>query len=144
MASALDVAAYILDKQGDMTVMKLQKLVYYSQAWHLAWDQVPLFDDPIQAWANGPVVRSLYNQHKGKFNIGPGQISGDAGRLAPNETETIDSVLGFYGGYSALELSELTHNELPWQEARRGVAPGVRTDNEISTEDMMEYYASMS
>ncbi|WP_307850044.1 MULTISPECIES: type II toxin-antitoxin system antitoxin SocA domain-containing protein [unclassified Saccharopolyspora] len=42
-----------------MTAMKLQKLVYYSQAWHLVWDERPLFDEPVQAWANGPVVPDL-------------------------------------------------------------------------------------
>ncbi|MBN1458759.1 MAG: DUF4065 domain-containing protein [Armatimonadetes bacterium] len=143
MASALDVAAYILDQRGGTTVMKLQKLVYYSQAWHLAWEQVPLFDEPIQAWANGPVVRSLYDQHKGRFNVGPGDIGGDSSNLAKNEEETVDAVLDFYWRYTAVELSELTHRERPWQEARRGVAPGVRTENEISQEEMMEYYASL-
>lgn len=141
MASALDVAAYILEKRGSMTAMKLQKLVYYSQAWHLAWEQVPLFDEPIQAWANGPVVRSLYNQHKGLFVVQPDQISGSAVNLAENEAETVDAVLEFYGYYSPLELSELTHSERPWQVARQGVAPGERTDREISKEDMLEFYS---
>jgi len=60
MASVHDVAAYILREQGAMSTWKLQKLVYYSLAWHLVWDDEPLFEEPIQAWANGPVVRALY------------------------------------------------------------------------------------
>jgi uncharacterized phage-associated protein len=59
MASAHDVAAYILSRQGRMTAMKLQKLVYYSQAWSVVWDERPLFPEKIEAWANGPVVRDL-------------------------------------------------------------------------------------
>src|SRR5680860_1872649 len=56
MASVLDVAEYILKETGSMTTMKLQKLVYYSQAWSLVWDEKPLFGEPIEAWANdGPV-----------------------------------------------------------------------------------------
>jgi len=51
MATAHDVAAYILDKCGSMSAMKLQKLVYYSQAWHLVWDDAPLFEERVEAWA---------------------------------------------------------------------------------------------
>ena len=59
MASVQDVAAYILEKQGGMTAMKLEKLVYYSQSWSLVWDEKPLFGEDIQAWANGPVMYAL-------------------------------------------------------------------------------------
>ncbi len=54
MADVFDVAAYILNKQGRMTTMKLQKLCYYAQAWHLVWAEKPLFDEPIQAWGEWP------------------------------------------------------------------------------------------
>jgi uncharacterized phage-associated protein len=56
MAKVSDVAEYILEKVGETTAMKLQKLVYYSQAWHLAWTEQPLFKDKIEAWCNGPVI----------------------------------------------------------------------------------------
>lgn len=69
MASAHDVAAYILKRMGQMTAMKLQKLVYYSQAWSLVWDEAPLFNERIEAWANGPVVRELYEAHRGQFQV---------------------------------------------------------------------------
>jgi uncharacterized phage-associated protein len=55
MPSVLDVAQYILQRSGGMTTGKLQKLVYYSQAWSLVWDQRPLFNERIEAWANGPI-----------------------------------------------------------------------------------------
>jgi hypothetical protein len=58
-ATVFDVAAYILEKKGEMSAWRLQKLVYYSQAWSLVWDERPLFDEPIQAWANGPVCLAL-------------------------------------------------------------------------------------
>ena len=64
-----DVAAYILQKMGAMTTMKLQKLVYYSQAWSLVWDEKPLFVEDIEAWANGPVVRELFDYHRGMYEI---------------------------------------------------------------------------
>ncbi len=56
MAHVQDVARYILEKRGRMSAMKLQKLVYYSQGWHLVFDGEPLFAERIEAWANGPVV----------------------------------------------------------------------------------------
>lgn len=127
-----------------MTAMKLQKLVYYSQAWHLAWEQVPLFDERIEAWANGPVTRSLYRQHRGFFEVDPGEIDGDLQALAPNEAESVDVVMKSYCGLSAAELSQLTHSEPPWQKARAGLAPGERGEREISQEDMLEYYASLT
>ena len=58
-----DVAAYIIKQIGVVPATKLHKLVYYSQAWSLVWDELPLFREPIEAWANGPVVRSLYARH---------------------------------------------------------------------------------
>jgi uncharacterized phage-associated protein len=67
MRSVLDVAAYIVQKLGPLTAMKLQKLVYYSQAWSLVWDEKPLFRERVEAWANGPVVRRLFEVHKGQF-----------------------------------------------------------------------------
>ncbi len=54
--SVESVAAYILSQHGKLSAMKLQKLVYYCQAWSLVWDEAPLFQEQIQAWANGPVV----------------------------------------------------------------------------------------
>lgn len=71
-ATVFDVAEYILEQYGEMTAMKLQKLVYYCQAWHLAWDGEPLFRESIEAWANGPVVPALYEAHRGVFRVGPG------------------------------------------------------------------------
>ena len=63
MATVFDVAKYILDKAGSMSAMKLQKLVFYSQAMSLVWDDLPLFDDDFEAWDKGPVCRALFNAH---------------------------------------------------------------------------------
>lgn len=143
MATASDVAAYILNKCGPMTAMKLQKLVYYSQAWHLAWESAPIFDEEIQAWANGPVTYSLYLQHKGFFQVEPHEICGNGGALGPTEADSVNVVLDHYCQFTPLQLSELTHSETPWKNARAGLAPGERGNSIISKEDMMEYYASL-
>lgn len=139
--SVHDVAAFILHHQGEMTAMKLQKLVYYSQAWSLVWDEVPLFEEPIEAWANGPVVRALYNRHQGQFKVNSWQ--GDPSRLSEMQQETILKVLEFYGGMSSQALSDLTHSEKPWQRARANLGPTDRGSRVIRHADMFEYYSSL-
>ena len=141
MAKALNVAEYILSKYGKMSAWKLQKLVYYSQAWNLVWDDVPLFDDEIQAWANGPVVRSLYACHRGQFIVTT--VDGDKNKLSTAEKETIDLVYGHYGDKTAKYLRDLTHLEEPWIVAREGVPDGVRSENEITQASMHEYYSAI-
>lgn len=142
MASVHDVAAYILQRQGRMTAMKLQKLVYYSKAWSLVWDEDPLFRASIEAWANGPVCPQLYRSHRGQFSV-ESLERGDPTNLTSSQRETVDAVLDFYGGRTAQWLSDLTHSEAPWRNARRGVVAGQHCENEISDAAMAEYYASL-
>ena len=142
MATAKDVAAYILEKQGRMTTWKLQKLVYYSQAWGLVWDNEPLFTDRIEAWANGPVVPNLYKEHRGKFFISR-MRGGAPDNLLDYERETIDVVLDTYGDKSPQWLSNLTHREPPWREAREGMSAGERGNVQITIAAMADYYGSL-
>ncbi|MDO6575142.1 Panacea domain-containing protein, partial [Staphylococcus pasteuri_A] len=82
--------------------MKLQKLVYYSQAWSLVWDEEELFSEDFEAWANGPVLRTVYEQHRGMFKVKSDTFSkGDPKNLTEDQIDTIDSVLKFYGDKSA-------------------------------------------
>lgn len=144
MANVLDVATYILTKKQRMTSMKLQKLAYYSQAWHLVWESKPLFSNRIEAWANGPVAPDLFREHAGKFEVELADFENYAFEaLTPNETTTIDGVLSFYGEMTGFELSQLTHQERPWLESRVGIEPGVRSSNEISVNAMADYYSSL-
>ncbi len=142
MPNVNDVASYITKKIPGMTAMKLQKLVYYSQAWSLVWDENPLFDEEIQAWANGPVMPSLYAAHKGQFKITEWN-QGDSSNLTAEQVETIDSVLNFYGGMNSQVLSDLTHSEEPWRNARIGLAHGERGKSVITHSAMAEYYSSI-
>lgn len=137
--SVFDVARYILEKTGEITTMKLQKLVYYSQAWSLVWDEAPLFNEKITAWIDGPVVPELYQAHKGLFHVQASDISGDSTKLSSDQKETIDAVLGHYAKMTAAQLSRLTHEELPWIEARSGLEP---TDNSASPEIPLASIAS--
>jgi len=146
MATVFDVAKYILEKTGDITAMKLQKLVYYSQAWSLVWDEESLFDSPIEAWANGPVVRDLYNVHKGMFKVNADTfIKGNSSNLTQKQKETIDGVLEFYGDKTAQWLSDLAHMEDPWKNSRKksNLPEGDRGYSIIELSDIHEYYSGI-
>lgn len=147
MADIIDVAKYILERKGTMSTMKLQKLCYYSQAWTLAWDEVPLFNEDFQAWANGPVCRELFEWHRGKFLISTDDLPQLSGKhdLTLTERETIDKVLEFYGDKEGHWLSELTHMERPWKEARQkaNALPGDSCSEIITKESMADYYAGL-
>jgi uncharacterized phage-associated protein len=142
MASAHDVARYILRERGAMDTWKLQKLVYYSQAWHLVWDEEPLFEERIEAWANGPVVPALYREHRGRFTVASwprGRIT----NLTQSQRESIDVVLTHYGRRTGFSLRELTHSERPWKDARTGIPPGASSERQITIDAMASYYGSL-
>lgn len=144
MASVFDVARFITDSIGEMTAMKLQKLMYYTQAWSLVWDDEPLFAEDFQAWANGPVLPELYNRHRGMFKVNSGIFSdGDVGNLSGIQKDSIARVLQFYGTQSAQWLSNLTHQEAPWLNARVGLEPGAPSENLIEKTSIHEYYSSL-
>lgn len=139
--SILDVAKYVLEKCGTMTTMKLQKLCYYSQAWTLVWEESRLFPDRIEAWANGPVSPMLYQKHRGKFTIDANELKeGDSTKLSSNQKHDVDKVLDFYGPMSGYELSQLTHHEDPWRNARGNCPSGARCQEQITESAMAEYY----
>ena len=120
----------------------MQKLVYYSQAWSLAWDNEPLFYEEIKAWANGPVVEELYELLKGKFEVNSGMIE-SFNTLTDEQKETIDAVCEFYGVKEPQELSDMVRQEDPWINARIGLEEYERGDRIILKEAMKEYYSNI-
>ena len=142
MVSVFDVVVFILSKIHRTTAMKLQKLVYYCQAWSLVWDEQPLFTEGIEAWANGPVVRELYDWHRGRYEI-TDIDRGDVNKLSDTQKETISAVLDYYVSRSPQWLSDLTHMEEPWRNAREGLSERQRGWQEITLASMEEYYSSL-
>ena len=116
--------------------------MYYAQAWSLVWDERPIFDEVIEAWANGPVCPVLYAAHKGQYMISEWP-RGNASNLDEMAKETVDQVLKYYGKMNAQQLSDLTHREKPWNDARLGVGAGDRGTQEITHASMEEYYTSI-
>lgn len=145
VASIHDVAAYVLDKDGPMTAMKLQKLCYFAYGYHLAWEDAPLFPERFQAWANGPVVPELYARHRGRFNLSAGEIEGNPDALTDDECESIDVVLDAFRAYTAQQLSNMTHREGPWVQARQraGAESMSRSTEWLLAEDIAEYFGAL-
>ena len=151
--TVFDVAAYILkiyapmaEKHGSMTAMKLQKLVYYCQAWSLALDNKPLFGEQIEAWVHGPVVRKLFELNRGRYEIRgltPGK--GSTKKLAKEQQALVDRIVERYGPLKPNHLTELTHQEQPWREARdrAGLQLTERGREKIPHEDMANYYSGL-
>lgn len=144
MATVSDVAKYILEKTGEITVMKLQKLSFYAKAWGLVWDEEEMFQEEFEAWAGGAVSPALYERHRGLFRINATIFPyGNSDNVLDHQKETIDNVLDFYGKYTAQQLSDINHQESPWIDARGGLPPSARSNAIISTSSIAEYYSGV-
>ncbi|WP_445520485.1 Panacea domain-containing protein [Streptomyces sp. NEAU-174] len=145
MANVEDVAAYILAKAAPMSAMKLQKLCYFAYGYHLAWEDRQLFPERFEAWANGPVVYELYDQHRGRYRLDKGDIAGDPTALDDDERESVDVVLENFKTYTAHELSAMTHQAGPWVYARdrAGVTDLARSNEELRDADIADYFGAL-
>jgi uncharacterized phage-associated protein len=148
MLSVNIIADYFLlqtdSESGDfMTHLKLQKLVYYAQAWHLAIDKKPLFNNVIQAWAHGPVCPVLWNRFKeyGSNPIPTTLAKSDIKKINKNEIEFLGDIWNVYGQYTAKRLEEMTHSETPWIEARGSVKEYEACTTAISHSSMIVFYS---
>ncbi|MGU3395022.1 Panacea domain-containing protein [Priestia sp. D51] len=148
LPSAMDVARYFLHKsQSDsrpntkITHLKLQKLVYYAQAWHLAMLNRPLFDSRLEAWVHGPVSPELYNLYRPYgYQVIPHIVASSFAFTKPM-LEVLKAVWHIYGDKDAKELEKLTHSETPWLKARGNTPLDMAANTEISRDDMRDYYA---
>lgn len=127
-----------------ITNKKLQKLLYYSQAWSMAINERPLFKDKIEAWVHGPAVRSVYLNFRnfGYQPIVKDVLAKDVEKIDARAKKLLNEIWRIYGKHDAQYLELLTHNEEPWQEARQGVGTSESSDNEISLEKMQSYYSN--
>ncbi len=141
MAQVLDVAEYIRRCLPALTTMKLQKLVYFSQAVHLVETGKPLFSAQIEAWVEGPVVRELFDEVRGKRSTPV--LPGDPNRLAAVEVASITKTLEWYGDYSGEVLSEMTHADAPWRDGRNGLAPTQYGAVTIEPAAMLAFYSEL-
>ncbi len=146
------VVSYCNSMGEPITNKKLQKLLYYVQAWHLAYFDEPLFDEAPEAWVHGPVFPSVYYKYK-DFSYNPIGVDGEDDlckkdfderleilKLSDEQSKLVYSVINKYGSMSAMKLEILTHSEAPWCDARNGLQDWEPSAKPISNESMREYY----
>lgn len=136
MERIVDVAAYVVEKYKALTgtspdEMKLHKLLYFVQRTYLDIHDTPLFPEEFEAWRMGPVnreVRMVYCE---------GEIVADTKEISNYHKQIVDKVITEYGQYSPWKLSELTHNEISWQNARKGLNPSENGNVPLKVEDII-------
>ncbi len=146
MINCLDVARYFIVRayedgiEAEMTNMKVQKLLYYAQSLHLALYDRPLFDAEIQAWRYGSVCPPAYRFYSNfEANQLPIPSKEDYLESIPDEIKNLlEEVWGYFGGYHAYRLSDMTHGEFPWKKARKGLLPQASSIEPIQHRDMKE------
>jgi uncharacterized phage-associated protein len=146
---ALMVADYLLykaKKEGvEVSNKKLQKLLYYTQAWSVAIRNKTVFEDKIEAWVHGPAIKQVYLAYQ-QFGAKPieKEVSEEVMKQIPDEAaRLIDQVWNVYSKYDPEYLEFLTHSEKPWQVARQNLEPHVSSQNEITIGSMKEYYGPL-
>lgn len=133
------VSKYILEKTGSISTMTLEKLAYYCLVWTLVWYNKPLFLNKFQAWKKGPVCKELFDSHKGKRVISAEMINSSRD-LSQDEKKIVDCVLSVYGSENGEFLSELTHNEKPWNITRGDLPENASCEKIISNDLIRESY----
>lgn len=133
---ALDIANKIISKtdleHGDtISNLKLQKMMYYQQGFHLAYFGTPLFDEDIVAWQYGPVVPSVYKEYK-SFESNSISTSKEGISLSDDEEELFNNVYEEYNQFSAAALMKMTHEESPWKTTE--------INSVISRDKMMSFF----
>lgn len=137
------IVARCAESGTHIDMLKLQKLLYYCQAWNLAYGRGRLFNETFQAWIHGPVSRTIYDRFAKKAMYSPitiNDLSGQAFTIKPEDEQLICSVLSTYAQFTGDQLEYLTHTEAPWLEARQGLNPDQRSENIISDEIMEKFY----
>jgi len=147
----LILADYVLKHYGPMSHLKLQKLLFYCQAYHLAYFQIPLVDEHFQAWVHGPVCKRVFDAQKDvsilysditfdpSFNADPDPHFMSS--LNSLQKELVLDVLKQLSIWTGMELESSTHAEKPWIAARIGYSRAEKCEEIISNQMMEEFYA---
>ena len=148
---SLLITEYILFRYGPMSHLKLQKLLFYVDALHLAYFDKEIVTDEFEAWLHGPVSRKVYNTVKDlsilydeiKYHNVGGEKTPDIllkESVTDEQLELIDEILAEYSKLTAFQLESLSHNEGPWLSARKGHAPSDKCTTPIDKDYTRNYY----
>ena len=132
----------------ELNHLKLQKLLYYAQAWYLAFYGKQLFYEDFQAWIHGPINRTLYDRFASTKSLYSDIERDDISpefelkSLSEQDRNHLDTILETYAKFSGVQLEEMTHKETPWIEARKGYRSSQRCEEPINCEVMRDYYVA--
>lgn len=143
-----DIANYFLSKQS-MSNKKLQKICYYAYSWTLTLLNDPeddkigtfLFKDKFEGWVHGPVCKALYNKYKYHGWDDIPSVKDVSLKLPEEVIDILDQVWDVYGMHTGNELEDITHQEEPWKESRRGLSTFEPGKNELSELTIFNYYS---
>ena len=137
---AQDIAEYFVaqvDEEAGESIsnLKVQKLLYYAQGFHLAIYGTPLFPEALKKWEHGPVVPQVYHEFK-KYGSGPIPVEPiNVEKYSAELRELLDEVFSVYGQFTATKLRNMTHQERPWIEAQM--------NGEISRDVMKQFFQTL-
>jgi len=128
--------------------LKLQKLLYYAQAWHLAYFENRLINEDFEAWVHGPVLPKAYLEFCDfgwkpifKEHLNQNFINNFCSEIiTQKQCELLNDVVNEYFGLTAFQLEKLTHSENPWKIARGDLAPDIPSSKIITDKSMIDYY----
>lgn len=149
MINVHDLVDYIIIKLDDLSIslnhLKLQKLLYYTQAWFLAFNEKPLLEEKFESWSHGPILTDIYNRFKSRGMYDPiirGDVINDEveNYLHKDITDHINSVIETYASFSSTQLETLIRRELPYQETRIGIKNDKNSNQVISENTMKDFY----
>ena len=147
MYSIYQIASWFFAKEYAMSSKKLQKLCWYAYSWYIALNSDPedgehlekLIDVPgAEAWVHGPVFRNLYTDFK--YN---GYTETKKANIESLDEETLsflERIWSVYGSFNGDQLEEMTHNEAPWINARKGLDKFESSTKLINDNDIFEEY----
>jgi uncharacterized phage-associated protein len=139
--NVLDLGDYIVDYVPKISGPRLQKICYYTDAWHMVWEGESPVEVDWEAWINGPGSYHLYLHYQGDYLL-DGVRCGSCEEVPEKVRSVAEKVYDTYGDFSPQQLSSLVRQELPWKETRRG-AQGFRSGPVISKDLVKRYYGSL-
>ena len=144
----IQVANFFITKakedREEITNKKIQKLLYYAQAWSVTLRNKKIFSNNIQAWVHGPAVTVVYDKFS-KYGMKDltkyyDEENLEIKSLTADDIVLLEEIWDVYGKYSANDLEVMSHSEQPWQNARKGLEPYEPSTHVISTTSMKAHY----
>lgn len=135
MEKIINVAQYVFTAYKKITgevidEMKLHKLLYFAQRESLAITNEPLFEGEFEGWKYGPVCKEIRN------SITKDGIIDYDSDISDECKYIINNIILEYGSLASWKLSEITHNEKSWLNARVGLKDGENGNKKLELEDI--------